>query len=397
MSRDSRVHYMDNLRAFAMLLGIFFHAALAYSPMMNQLWPASDPQNSAVVDVLAFFSHSFRMPLFFVIAGFFAALLVKKRGLGAMLKNRLQRVTLPLVIFLPLVMISMVVMFGWAVEAIENKSPMLGMVAMMSQMPDAPTPPPSTMHLWFLYNLTFFYLLTVLVVKYCKFDWMRRIVNMPKTFLLIAPLLLVPAVVSQHAPLPAPEQLTPQLWAFGYHGLFYLFGYGLYKNEEFLDALKPYLVIMLVASIAGYGIFHSTLGGEVSMQQVMEQAGKGPELSLHQVGISALQAYVGVFMSLFLLIVSKTVFNKQNAFMRGVANSSYWIYIVHLPVLWVIQFLLLDLHLPLLLEFLISSFGTLAIGYISYLIFVKHTPIGWLLNGRRKASDTNVNNELIKS
>lgn len=76
MGSHTRVHYMDNLRAFAMLLGVFFHAALAYSPTLSQLWLTADANNAAFVDMLAYFSHSFRMPLFFLIAGFFAALLV---------------------------------------------------------------------------------------------------------------------------------------------------------------------------------------------------------------------------------------------------------------------------------------------------------------------------------
>ncbi|MDU0354329.1 acyltransferase family protein [Paraglaciecola aquimarina] len=383
MSSHSRVHYMDNLRAFAMLLGIFFHAALAYSPMLNQIWPTSDPQNSAIVDVLAFFSHTFRMPLFFIIAGFFAALLLNKQGLGAMIKNRLLRVTLPFVIFLPLVMISFALIFTWAISAIDSKSPMLGMIAMMSQIPDAPSPPATTTHLWFLYNLTFFYGLTIIMVKCMRFNWMRYVVKSPKLFLLLGPVLLIPAVTSQHAPLPAPEQFMPQLWSFGFYGLFYLFGYGLYKHEQFLDTLKPYTWLMLITAILAYAAFHSTLGGEVSMQQVMENASQSPKLSWRQVGIAALQAYTGVNMCLFLLVTGKTIFSQQNVAMRAIANSSYWIYIVHLPVLWVIQFALLDVQLPLLLEFLISSLGTLAIGYLSYLVLIKHTPIGWLLNGKK--------------
>ncbi len=31
---QDRLHYMDQLRALAMLAGVVFHAALAYSPLM---------------------------------------------------------------------------------------------------------------------------------------------------------------------------------------------------------------------------------------------------------------------------------------------------------------------------------------------------------------------------
>ena len=39
-----RYHFMDNLRAIAMIAGIFFHAALAYSPMLSSVWLTADSQ-----------------------------------------------------------------------------------------------------------------------------------------------------------------------------------------------------------------------------------------------------------------------------------------------------------------------------------------------------------------
>ena len=384
MGSHSRVHYMDNLRAFAMLLGIFFHAALAYSPSLNQIWLTASTQNSVVVDFLAFFSHTFRMPLFFLIAGFFTALLIQKRGLGAMLKNRLIRITLPFTIFLPLVMTAFALLIGWAMVGVQAKSPMLGLIAMMAQSPDAPAPPITTTHLWFLYQLTFFYIVTVLAVKWLKFDWMSYIVKVPKLFLILAPLLLVPALITQHAPIPAPEQFMPQLWSFGFFGLFFLFGYGLFNYQHFLEQLRPYLWIMLVLSIVGYAMFFLMIPRHLSLQEIMTVMSVSPAVDMKQTGLAVLQAYISVFVSLALLIIGLSLWNKQNSSMRLIADSSYWIYIIHLPLLWLIQFYLLDKEWSMLLEFLISSLGTLFIGLVSYLALVKWTPIGWLLNGRKK-------------
>ena len=61
----TRLHYLDNLRALAMIGGVFFHAALAYSPMLHHLWLTADSQQSEVVDIVSWFSHLFRMPVFF--------------------------------------------------------------------------------------------------------------------------------------------------------------------------------------------------------------------------------------------------------------------------------------------------------------------------------------------
>ena len=99
-----RFYYLDNLRAFAMLAGLLFHAALAYSPMAQGFWLSADPQQHPLFDVFAWASHLFRMPLFFFIAGFFAALLWQKAGGLGFMQNRLLRVALPLLLFLPVLL-----------------------------------------------------------------------------------------------------------------------------------------------------------------------------------------------------------------------------------------------------------------------------------------------------
>ncbi|MGV8838653.1 MAG: hypothetical protein ACWA6V_21380, partial [Cellvibrio sp.] len=56
-----RLHYLDNLRALAMIGGVFFHAMLAYSPALHNLWLTADREQSVVIDMVAWFSHLFRM------------------------------------------------------------------------------------------------------------------------------------------------------------------------------------------------------------------------------------------------------------------------------------------------------------------------------------------------
>ena len=88
-------------------------------------------------------------------------------------------------------------------------------------------------------------------------------------------------------------------------------------------------------------------------------------------------------MTLVCLVAGKTLLDKANKAFRYIADASYWIYIIHLPVLWGIQFCMLDTDWNLWIEFLVASFGTLLIGLITYAILVRYTPIGWMLNGRR--------------
>jgi peptidoglycan/LPS O-acetylase OafA/YrhL len=90
-----RRHDLDALRAIAMLLGIVLHAALAFAPIP---WTVNDSQQSEFFGVLFAAIHGFRMPLFFLVSGFFTAMLWRKRGLGGLIKQRLKRIVLPLVI-----------------------------------------------------------------------------------------------------------------------------------------------------------------------------------------------------------------------------------------------------------------------------------------------------------
>lgn len=389
MSSYSRVYYMDNLRAFAMLLGVFFHAALAYGPSLQEVWLPASTDNAAYMDFFAFFSHAWRMPLFFIIAGFFAALLHKKRGLAALTKNRLLRVTLPFIVFLPLVIISMVMIIGWAISNVENMSPMLGIVAFMSQNPDAPPPPASTTHLWFLYQLTFFYAVTIGYLALSKkfkrlhFSGLSFAIAKPMLFLLLAPLLLVPALLTQHAPIPAPEQFIPQLWSFAYFGMFFVFGWALFSKITLLDRLQPYLFFTLLVSVVCYTIFYILIPKSLNMQEAMTMMSAPPAIDKNQIILSLLQAFIAVHMSIAALLIGRRYFNKQSSIVRIISDSSYWIYIVHLPLLWCIQFVLLDYDWPMLVEFFVSTFSTIIIGFVSYLIFVRWTPVGWLLNGKK--------------
>ena len=79
-----------------MLLGLVFHIAWLLQPEF--FWNTrSDPQGHVGFQYFFGWVHVFRMQAFFVIAGFFAHLLVVRRGVVSFLKNRFWRVLLPFV------------------------------------------------------------------------------------------------------------------------------------------------------------------------------------------------------------------------------------------------------------------------------------------------------------
>jgi len=378
-----RLHYLDNLRGLAMLLGLFFHAAIAYSPLMDNLWMSASTDNSVILDSLAFFTHMFRMELFFFIAGFFAILLIEKRGTKEFLKNRGKRILAPFLIFLPLIQATVIGGIIWAIRNVEKLSPMLQFIAEMANNPDATQPPFSTMHLWFLFNLFMFCIVIAVINKtgFLNSPLLTKLVK-AETIILVFPLFLIPSLYSQIFPHPAPERIYPELWSFGFYGLFFLLGAMVFHRQQLLDDFKKYGFPLFLLSIVLYSYYYLQMPVEVKISDMIASI-NGPTQDLDHLIASSLEAYISVFMTIVCLVAGQRYLNKKNRVIRYIADSSYWIYILHLPLLFYIQYLLLDVHWNLWIEFTISVLGTFFIGLITYTLLIRSTPIGTLLNGKR--------------
>ncbi len=113
---QSRRHDLDALRAVAMLLGIALHAGLSFMP---GLWPVQDSRQNDVFGILFSAVHGFRMPLFFVLSGFFTAMLWRKRGLRALIGHRFKRIFLPLMLF----MVTVIPFQIWVIINVSRTAP----------------------------------------------------------------------------------------------------------------------------------------------------------------------------------------------------------------------------------------------------------------------------------
>lgn len=84
---------LDALRGFAMALGIVVHASLAF---YQAPWPVHDTRPSGFLSLVFLAIHGFRMPLFFLLSGYFTMLVYRRRGLRSLLENRFARIAVPL-------------------------------------------------------------------------------------------------------------------------------------------------------------------------------------------------------------------------------------------------------------------------------------------------------------
>jgi glucan biosynthesis protein C len=371
MSSALRLHYMDNLRALAMLAGVLFHAALAYSPLAQAFFPTADRDNAVGVDLLAWFLHLFRMPLFFLVAGFFAALLLQRQGMGGLFRNRALRIGLPFLLCWPLLHLSLKALTLRAAATVEHPSPLLGFIRDLLESSDGlPLMLPGTGHLWFLYYLMIFYVL-VWVARSLELGWLAaRVRGLSPVFTLgVLPLLLVPALSSVSAPHPAPESVFPQFWALAYYGAFFAFGYLLHGEPTMAEQLRRPAPWLLAGSVLLYAIWliaidrHAEFSATATWQ------------------VAVLQAFISVWMTASCLVFGQRWLDRHDRLLRPLADAAYWTYIVHLPILFAIQYRLMDLDLPWLAKFAIAVVATLLACLISYRLLVRRSALARMFGG----------------
>jgi glucan biosynthesis protein C len=375
---QARLFYLDNLRALAMVAGLFFHAALAYSPMAHQIWPSADPLQHAWFDVFAWASHLFRMPLFFLIAGFFAAFMLHKKGEVVFIKNRMLKIGLPFLLFLPLLTMLMAVVVQFGIAYVQQQPPFLLYFQNLITQADPVEMPFSTMHLWFLYHLLFLYVLTWsarILVGATLANWL--LTRPPHYLLIMLIFACIPALFAVSVPFPAPEWIFPALWALWFYGVFFAVGYGFFRRPALLLDFDPMRQQLWLAGVVSYGIYYyllpNTLLPETQPQGLMKLL------------MTLLEAISAVTWTIASLLYARRWLDIKNKVLSYLSDVSYWVYLIHLPLLFFVQYLIIDLPLSIFVKYLVASVGTLALCLMSFHLLISWNWLATLLSHRKVA------------
>ena len=96
-----------------------------------------------------------------------------------------------------------------------------------------------------------------------------------------------------------------------------------------------------------------------------------------------LQAIYTWAMIFALMGLFRAVLGVERRGVRYLSDSAYWLYLAHLPLIIAGQAWIRDWDVPASVKFLGLCVVSTLILLASYQLFVRYTPIGWLLNGRR--------------
>lgn len=387
--QETRFHSLDAVRAAALLAGIVLHATMSYLPGFAAMrWPIADQSTSVTLGLTFFVIHIFRMALFFMIAGFFARLLHQRLGTGGLVRNRLRRIGLPLVAAMFLVLPFTFGAVVWAAVQIGAKG---------GPPPSAAAPIIGPMipwaHLWFLYLLLVLFALWLplraLIARFDASGARRAWVASSVSRLLasrVAPLLLaVPVAFTLVAakwwmiwmgvPVPA-TGLVPNLPALATFGMAFILGWVIHREQSMLRTLAAdwllYLVVAVLATLAALHI----AGDRVHF---------GPEPLPADERVAFAGAYaISLWCWCFAAIGAAVRFvDEPSPRWRYLSDASYWMYLVHLPIVWLLQAWSLRWPLHWAVKFPLVLAVTVLLLLASYRWLVRSTFVGVFLNGRR--------------
>jgi len=386
----SRLDYLDATRAFALLLGIVFHACLSFMPIFMG-WAVQDVSTSPLVAIFMTVSHSFRMETFFLLAGFFSHLTFHRKGAGEFARSRVLRIAVPFVV--GWFILHPLVVSGWIMGSASLRGDVdvwAGLLGGFQSLSTLPAGIFAGSHLWFLYYMA---MITALVLAVrglltttgsLHAKMVRRadtavawLANSPVSLFILAIPTAATLWFMRFWGMDTPDQgLQPNIPVLVIYGGFFVLGWMLSRQRELISQfarLTPQRWIL-----AGLGIAAILLLGEI------ERDPGNPHYVAAHVAYSV--SYALTMWSLVFLTIGvfKKLCQRPNAFIRYVADSSYWMYLVHLPVVVWLQVAVAELPLHWSLKLAFISTITIALSLFTYDLFVRSTFIGWVLNGRRR-------------
>jgi hypothetical protein len=382
-----RLHALDAVRGFALLLGIVFHATISFVPAPTKIWIVEDSHRSTALAVLFFVIHVFRMTTFFLIAGFFAHMSFHRRGARAFFRDRLKRIALPLVVGWPFVFASIFAVTVWVAASANG-----------GHLPSTPPPPWPTFpkfpltHLWFLWVLLEFYA-AVLILRtgIALIDGKGRIrsgVDRAVDLVMRGPLapvmLALPIGIAFVADptwstwfgvrTPDTSFVTnPQAWV-GF-GVAFSFGWLLHRQIKLIQVLERRWALNLCLAIA---LIVATL----AIAGVTPQSTANKDYTMALVGAAcyALAIWTATFAVIGLALRFLSGFSRAR---RYIADASYWLYLVHLPLVMALQAAVSRLDWPWPAKFSVILVIAFPVMFASYQLLVRYSFIGAVLNGRR--------------
>ncbi|NIQ02028.1 MAG: acyltransferase family protein [Nitrospinaceae bacterium] len=376
--QPDRIAFLDNLRSLMILLVVILHSSLAYCNL-TPWWPVWDDNRSVIFDIFVLIRDSFGMPVLFFIAGYFTLpALQRKKAVAAFLISKLKRLGIPLILGIYL----LVPVMPYLGRVTRETSPSTGYgefwldfvkLSLDFKLEIMKTGQVFTHgHLWFLSLLLAFYFLFLVfyvglrkpVEEIIKARPEGRDRTSGKTLSVLLILWFIPAVLAAWISL----YVSNLAWINFYNILVFrpvrfpvYFGYflfGIYFN--FRGGWRGLPLPGNVAIILAFSVLLS-VAYLTEVKTVLEEY---PDYTL-TVALTHHGLHSAVCLSYFCLLMALLFKygNRSSRLSRALADNSYYIYWVHMPIVLGLQWIFHGIDWSIYIKFILAACFSIMFSY----------------------------------
>ena len=371
-----RLNSLDFLRALALLMGVLLHVLMLF------LEPADGSEPRLGASIIFIWIHTWRMPLFMLLAGFFTALSMAKRDVGNYALNRLIRLGAPILLL-------------WSViPAIDEEAKELFKIPELISWFFYDVPFTLRLdHLWFLYYLLIYYgvllFLKSTTPKIFSFITDYKL-SLNRILILWLPILILVSPLNK--PIGGIFGEIPTTFgdvnvgSMVFMASFFIIGIQIHKSSQFLDYLQRmrfWLPSLIVSSLVPVGL----LGWGGFKDEPF--AFSGP---LEMWIVNGLAGSAALLLVLSLLGCAMHKISSRGRMLRWLVRLSYPIYVFHLMFVVSVSGTLMFFGVnDWIVVFLGMSSGIL-FPVIIYYAFIFWTPLDWIFNGYKRSKYRSTSN-----
>ena len=371
-----RLNSLDFLRALALLMGVLLHVLMLF------LEPADGSEPRLGASIIFIWIHTWRMPLFMLLAGFFTAISMAKRDVSNYALNRLIRLGAPILLL-------------WSViPAIDEEAKELFKIPELISWFFYDVPFTLRLdHLWFLYYLLIYYGVLLFLksttpkifsfITDYKLSFNRILILWLPILILVSPLNKPIGGIFGEIPTTFGDV---NVGSMVFMASFFIIGIQIHKSSQFLDYLQRmrfWLPSLIVSSLVPVGL----LGWGGFKDEPF--AFSGP---LEMWIVNGLAGSAALLLVLSLLGCAMHKISSRGRILRWLVRLSYPIYVFHLMFVVSVSGTLMFFGVnDWIVVFLGMSSGIL-FPVIIYYAFIFWTPLDWIFNGYKRSKYRSTSN-----